>query len=460
MSRIKYFLPIIFSLYLILLCPGMAINPIRAQESSPDDTEIEVPDIPETSGEAPVEETPSEDAQIIEEEIHKGVLRGAYWWVDPEPGSIAGFADFGIDTVAFRFGKIGVGRITDPDGYTGPYPVWESGGDFEALAGFPTSLDYRPVIETDPSVWRTIPGQTLADWLGGVAAHAFEEASIEVTGIELRLPHGFAPESEVLQEFLSGYRASDPPGPVVIGLNPSFFSELSPSEINALVPLLDGVVVYFMDYDYSGLSPRITDKAWIDATVSQLQALEIPFTAVLPIYNVVLVYPVADRTIILGSIDLEILSASGDARNMGAAGTEFTITEPIEIRGSIISPGDKVRVLESLREIDLEEVITGIPVMAPVCYEIDLFRFPLVPGFDPPANTAVTAAGWIAGPSGGSDPRTAEQAEMEEMDQKHNQTQQIIMVITIGMMMFILMRMFSKGAAKKGGEGGGEGGSK
>jgi len=405
----------------------------------------------------------SESAEsTVSEEIRQGVVRGAYWWSDLDPGAIAGFVGFGIDTVAFRFGQARMERTAGI--------VWKSGGDFAKLKDLPSGVDFRPVIETDASAWSGSRG-ALADWIEGEVMSGFDSAGIEINALEIRLPDRDAPDVRVLADFLGQLKAgrqaeAGEERQVLIGVNPSFFARMSSAEIEEIKPVLDGIVVYFMDYDYTSASPRITDRAWIDSTIAGLQEMGIPFIVVLPIYNRALVYREGESEVsaILPAIDLEALGKASDVKQMGTAGSEFRIVRAIDIPGAAISVGDRVRVLESLKEVDLKDLTVALPEMAPLCREIDLFRFPLVPGFDPEASRAISAAGWIASPSEQAPGGGVPEAEKKQLDQQHNQFQQIIMVVTLAMMMFVLMRMFSKGAGKPaegaGGKGGGKGGGK
>ncbi len=430
----------------VLACVSLAASLVRAQETTAS-----------AGGNEALGAAGGESAEsTVSEEISQGVVRGAYWWSDLDPAAIAGFVDFGVDTVAFRFGQVRMERTAGI--------VWKSGGDFAKLKDLPSGADYRPVIETDASAWSGSRG-ALADWIVGELIPGFDSSGIEVNTLEIRLPDRDAPDVRTLADFLvrlkAGRQAQAGEGrQVLIGVSPSFFANMSSAQIEEIKPVLDGIVVYFMDYDYTSASPRITDRAWIDSNIAGLQEMGIPFTAVLPIYNRALVYRGGESEVsaILPAIDLEALGKASDVKQMGTAGSEFRIVREIDIPGAAISVGDRVRVLESLKEVDLKDLTGALPEMAPLCQEIDLFRFPLVPGFDPEASRAIGAAGWIASVSdseGG-----VPEAEKKQLDQQHNQFQQIIMIVTLAMMMFVLMRMFSKGAGKPAEGAGGKGGGK
>jgi hypothetical protein len=144
-----------------------------------------------------------------------------------------------------------------------------------------------------------------------------------------------------------------------------------------------------------------------------------------------------------------------DIRQMGTAGTEYTILNPEGLGIPGIQAADRIRVLESTREIDPAELINDLPALAKNCTEVSLFRFPLVPTFDPSPSDVMKAVGWTSGPMIATE-ETVTENEKEELDKKYNNTQQIIFMIALAMMTVILMRMFSKGAAGAKGGGGGE----
>jgi len=414
-------------------------------------------DEPEAAGQPEAVQSPTEGEQPEGSEVRAGAAKGAYWWAEVDPASLAAFAEFGIDVVAFRFGRAARGEARmGGDGSAGAAAgvTWASGGDFAALASLPPSLGYRLVIESEADLWRGGRESMLAEWLTQSVAPQAVQAQANVRGMEILLPGTLAesestPGVEVLGSILQELRDSSPPIPIEIGLNAAFLGELSPQETEDLVRLVDGLVVYFADYDFDSMSPRITDRPWIDATSAELTRLGVAFTAVFPVYNRALRYPGGGsrRAEVLAAVDLEALRASSDVRPMGAAGTEYVLTSELGIPGARVSVGDRIRVLESLKEVDLEGLISELPGMAPDCREIDLFRFPLVPGFDPTPGEVLTAAGWLARP-----PETAAdigELEKEQLDQKHGQAQQMIWMVTLALMMVVLMRMFSRGAGQQ-----------
>jgi len=386
-------------------------------------------------------------------ELSEGVLQGIYWWTDPDPAAMMTLVNFGVDSIAFRLGRVTVSRSQG----NLPMIAWLDGGNYESLSDLPTGIEYRPVIETDESVWTGNGPQLLAAFVTAEVIPGIESFIPGAGSIEIKLPDesGSGPgrvSYTALETFLAVTLPMDAPRrdtELLIGIQPSFLAGVSRADLQALSAIMDGVVVYFTDYDYSGISPRITDRQWIDATSAELEALGLPFVAVIPIYNRALAYrgTSAGGPIVLPAVDIQTLAESSEIRHMGAAGTEYTLTSDLEVAGTVFSPGDTVRILESLQEVSPGDLMVEIPAMAPSCTEIDLFRLPLVPGFDPPPMVAFEAAGWV---SGGrvTDEIDPFEAEKGEMDQKHNQFQQIIMFVTLGLMMFVLMRMFSKGAAK------------
>ncbi len=389
-----------------------------------------------------------EGAEVPESEdgLSEGILKGAYWWTDINPVAISALADFGIDAVAIRLGKLSA--AVDQPGL-----ALENAQDISALSDLPASLRFRLVIETDETVWREGNRQALPEWLSSDAAEMVESAGIDVMSIEVLLPSSDdatrnTPSVDTLAAFLEDLEASEIDIPVEVGMNAGYFAGLSPLDNERLARIAEGVVVYFMDYDYSSVSPRITDRAWIDATSAELARVGIPFTVVLPVFNRAILYEQTSAGgTVLPAVDLASLISGSDVRPMGSAGTEYVITQPVESMGAALSEGDRIRVIESLREIDLGSLIDGLPRMAPNCREIDLYRFPLVPGFDPAANEVLTAAGWLGSPATVASDEL--DLEKEKLDSKHGQAQQIIWMITLALMLVVLMRMFSKGAGQQ-----------
>jgi len=407
------------------------INPAFAQDEISDENTGEIESVID-------EETVSEET---EEDV--GLRKGAYWWQEPDPNAIAGFVDFGVDIVAFRLGKIGVGQSSDDRGNTINVPVWESSVNFNTLDSLPTSLKYRPVVVANREVWTDVAPSDFAAWISTEVIEKFGE--LPVDSLEIKVSEETIPDYSILGDYFGELGSIAGDLEIFAGI-PAIVLD---TRASILIDSVDGFVVYFNDYDYTGLIPRITDNAWISTTSSILQNLGVTFTVVLPIYNQA-VYMPADGNdwTRLPAVDVALISASSDAIDMGAAGIEFVLTEPVSVGNVELGINDKLRILSSTEEINIRELHDSLPELAPGIREIDLFRFPLVPGFDPPSQVAVEKAGWISGRLIGGG-MTADQAVKEELDQKHNQTQQIIMIITVGMMMVILMRMFSKGGAGK-----------
>ncbi len=436
MTHWKSVLKQIITLILVPLLVGAFAVPASAQDES-------------------VDESPDAATEPVEtEELIEGTSQGVYWWAEPDPAAIAGLVDFGVDTVALRLGRVGHITTTSEDGTRVTVPVWDTGEPAFEFEGLPSVLDYRLVVELGTDIWDEVTPDAIAGWLVENIDQPLINTPITVKNIELKLADDigvddFTSVDGLLRELLAA-RTAETDLPIVLGINPSFLVQTSRASLESIAAMVDGVVVYFMDYDYTGISPRITDRPWIDATSSELQSMGIEFTAVLPVYNRALAYRggSAGGPMVLPAIDLNALSQVSDVQQMGVAGTEFTIRDEIEVPGTVLAPGDRIRVLESIREISIGELIDSIPETAPNCREIDLFRFPLVPGFDPPAAEVVADAGWVGRISEAAevDP---EEAEREEMDKKYNQTQQIIMIVTLALMMFVMMRMFNKGAGRK-----------
>jgi hypothetical protein len=447
---------IFFAAIILLICAG-GYMPADAQDSQVSTS---------VSGEEQsTVATPGEDESAAEE-VSEGISRGVYWWADPDPVAIASLMNFGVDTVAFRIGKVTLGLSEGEEGAT--IIRWEEGGDFSKFAGLPDGLDYRPVLETEPEVWTGEGPSLLARFIMEEFIPDANLINEGVRSIEVKLPSGdnsaVSPGFPELEAFLAPtlpFESHERDIQIFLGFRPALISTISADELRILSGMIQGVVVYFTDYDYLGISPRITDRQWIDATSAELESLGMPFIAVLPVYNRALVYSSSapGSPTVLPAIDIQKISESSEARQMGAAGTEYTVTSAVSIEGAVISAGDKVRVLRSLNEIDPAVVIEELPAMARSCKGIDLFRFPLVPGFDATPSEVFQAMGWISGGGTVAEETDPLEAEKTELDQKHNQVQQIIMFVTLGLMMFVLMRMFSKGAGDtKGGGGGGAAG--
>ena len=396
--------------------------------------------------------------QAVEEEqsaVQEGIAKGVYWWADIDPAAIASFTDFGVDVVAIRYGELGVAG--DPQRFPAPSLEWRTSSEPEIIASLAPSLRYRLVIDTDSSVWRTPGLYNRSIWLAGALAPALQQTNITIDSIEIRLPSGTGagPDPATLAAFLDEISTTDFGVPVVTGVNAAYFGTISPADLEAMASAVTGLVVYFTDYDYFSITPQITSRAWIDGTSAELERLGIPFTAVFPVYNRAIAFTDSGGGVVLGAVDILTLRDMSDIREMGTAGTEFVINQQVDLPTGMLDVGDRVRVLKSLSEIDLEALLDEFPNIAPNCGEIDLFRFPMVPHFDPSASEVLAEAGWM-GSTAIQEEISPEDAEKEELDAKHNQTQQIIMIVTLGLMMVVMMRMFSKGGAKQGGDAGGK----
>jgi hypothetical protein len=408
-----------------------------------------------TEGESEAESATQEETAVPQREAkvsREGPLRGAYWWAEPDAGALAAFGDFGVDTVAFRLGRLEYVRATSAGASTGTIG-WRDRADSAVLAELSPSLSYRPVIETDSDFWRKVAPDDVVSFLSENVASLLGEESVKLGSVELRLPD--AMDANELESFLMKVKDAELPMEVEIGVDPSLIGSLGRARLESLAPMIDGVVIYFLDYDLGGLSPRIADRAWISEVCVEISSLGIPFTAVLPTYNRAIRFPARSGAPaeILPAIDLAGLSEVSEERRMGAAGTEYTVVGPVSDSLSPLGVGDRIRVLESLEELDLQNLTSELPSIAPLCREIDLFRFPLVPGFDPDPTEVLGAAGWARGPSEETvDPLAAAR---KELDQKYNKGQQFILMLTIGFMVILLMRMFARGQPAKGGGGGG-----
>ncbi len=398
------------------------------------------------------------------ESSEEGLVQGAYWWAEPEDTSIAALLDFGLDVVAFRLGRVDymspdADRTREsPGGLMGF--AWADGGDVEALDDLPLGLEYRPVVEIKQSFMCSNEFVTLLrnffDYQ--MLSHLSQEPS-SIRRFEIRLvdSEGSPLVVEPIANIISGLKGSGEDIQIELGIDASVIVQTSSEDMEVLASAVDGLVVYFLDYDLTGPAPRITDRAWIDSTCALLQSYGMPFTAVVPVYNRALLYREGESTpsMVLPAVDIEMLLEISDVREMGSAGTEYTIIEAETVPDVPIGVGDRVRILESLSEIDLDELMQELPEVAPLCREIDLFRFPLIPGFDPEANTALTAAGFIASPvSQADDP---DEAERRELDSKYNKMNQYIWMFALAMMLVMMMRIFRK-TREDGGEG--KGGSK
>ncbi|MCK4720018.1 hypothetical protein KAU08_05145 [bacterium] len=419
-------------------CIHAFLSPLYAQDEVPVET-VESPGPTDAENGLSEESTPPE--------ISEGISHGAYWWAEIDPVAIQAFHDFGVDTISIRLGKLGI----NPGRQQGVF--WVDGGNYDELATLPMSLSYRLVIETGDEFWPYYTNQKLANWIESELIPNFSHLSVEIQSLEVKI--NTHPDNDVL-DFIEGAKDVSPDFEIDLGFNAIEIGTVPGSWFREAGSFVDGLVVYFINDTFEGIMPKIIDRSWVDYTIGELNTLGVPFTTVFPIYNKSILFQAANPGdgLEIPPIDLDLLADFGVARQLGAAGIEITLTRDYNAGEISFLEGDKIRILESLKEIDLKEVIQDLPSAAPNLNEIALFRFPLIPGFDPTANRALTEAGWLAGSRESSfDPV---EAEKEQLDEKHNQGSQVIMMITLGLMMFLLMRMMSRGKAKEGGEGGGK----
>ena len=125
-----------------------------------------------------------------------------------------------------------------------------------------------------------------------------------------------------------------------------------------------------------------------------------------------------------------------------------------------VKAGDRVLVLESLKQLDIKKLFEELPSLAPKLAEVDLFRFPLVPGFDPPPGEVMAQVGW----TGQAPPvaPTGAPANGKSPDrQKYDKGQQFIMIATFVLMFLLMLRLMGKGQkGKTAGGGTGDAGGK
>jgi hypothetical protein len=412
----------------------------------------------DTPSTAPGEQTGTQPAPGVGAEIKQGVGHGVYWWVEPDAAAIGSLADFGVDTVSFRLGKITYGQDGGQD-FQGVAPkqvAWQIDPDMARFQKLPQNLAYSFVIESDAAFWRDAPPVDLIAFLTNTVLPSLAQAGVTAKSIEIKMNGSIGASLPRITEFLTSVENGGLPVPVVLGLEPRAVDELTTGSVNPATFLKNGLTVYFLDYNYTGNSPRITDRAWIDATSSKINSMGIPFTVVLPVYNRALVYSKGSdgSPKLLPAIDLVKLAAASDARAMGAAGSEYVIKTPIENAGTSLVPGDRVLVVDSLKQLDIGKVMEEIPALAPKCVEIALFRFPMVPNFDPAPLDVFKSTGWIAPPpvEKAAEPNLVDK---KALDQKYNKGQQFIMITTFALMAFLLMRVMSRAKQGEGTGGGG-----
>ncbi|MFH1676910.1 MAG: hypothetical protein ABIC40_07780, partial [bacterium] len=312
----------------------------------------------------PASDKPSETSKANEE-----MGKGIYWWADIDPSAIGAFPDFGIYNVAFRLGSLGV--LSKPSAETGlPAVGWKDGGDFPKIATLPGGIRYRPVIETEASFWEKANPDSIVAFIKDTVLPGLKGSGIQFESIEIKLPEikaGWANSkvSTGLETALKGMGEASDGTKVLVGVEPEIFSKIPWEQLTSIASGIDGFVVYFQDYDYSGLSPKITDRAWIDASLSEANRLGKPLTAVLPIYNRALYYP-ADRKSemkIIPALDISRLAKISEVRSMGAAGTEYIVRETGE--DFPFKPGDRIRIVESIKEVDTPKFMTDVRKIAP-----------------------------------------------------------------------------------------------
>lgn len=443
MNRKNYY--VLFSLLAVSLAVALAASlasPLFAQDESPAEDES----ISSIEPDEAVEE-------LDQVEIPEGITHGVYYWADPDPAAIQAFLDFGIDTVSIRIGTpVLMNRSPEGDAIFS----WQDDIDFGQYTNLPQSLKYRFVVEIDPEFIERYEQGNFIAWLINDLTRNLGEIPENLTSVEIRFTEISDPEVVMSLMEDASYHAVD--FDIELGFNEIYISELPEGWFEQMASHVDGFVVYFINTDFAGPRPKITDRSWIDYTIGELELFEIPYTAVLPVFNKAILFPIDSpgEAVEIPPFDLEGMGMFGDAEQRGAAGIEFTMGEDLNIGGFNFYEGDTIRILKSLEEIELKKAIEEIPLTTQYLREIALFRFPLVPGFDPSANQALTDAGWLASSSEGLFDQL--EAEKEGLDQKQGKGSQIIMMITLGLMMFLIMRMMSKGKGDAAGSKGGDGG--
>jgi hypothetical protein len=438
MNRKNIIIPVInFAIAAILVLISAMAFPVSAQDENPSQEST-------AASESAVQPEGATDSQ--QAEIAEGIEHGAYFWADIDPVAIQALLQFGIGKVSIRLGKPDVNSISTvtENGQNNLATFsWKDGGDFSSIQNLPPSLLYRLVVEIDSDFLRKYNGGNFIEWLVGEINNGFVEIPENIKSVEIYFPE--ISDSEKVASLMQGAGSFSADFDIELGFDGIQVSSLQGSWFQEVGANTGGFVVYFINSDFKGLAPKIADRSWIDYTIGGLESFGIPYTAVLPIYNKAILFPAdnPDEPFEIPPFDLEEMNIFGTPRQLGAAGIEYTINEDLNIGGFIFSAGDKIRILESLKEYDLKQAIEQIPTTAPNLKEISLFRFPLVPGFDPSANQALTSAGWLA--VSGEAPFDPTEAGKDELDQKQDKGSQVIMMVTLGLMMFLIMRMMSKG---------------
>ncbi|HDS30728.1 MAG TPA: hypothetical protein ENN67_06765, partial [Firmicutes bacterium] len=288
------------------------------------------------------------------------LLKGAYWWAEIDPASVAALLDFGVDTVAFRYASVRPGLSAGRGQGNWDFPLeWVDGGTPPDITALPSGLRYRPVVEILTPAGQSGAGelirQTIGEFINDSIFSTVIASGIQVESVEFRLDSGIVNTGlpGLLNEFRQ-MKQSDSPFPIKLGINASSVDSLL-SFGSGLSESVDGIVLYLMDYDLHSSSPRITDRRWIDEICAQAQSYGIPMTVVLPVYNRAIVFETgASRASdVLPAVDIAMLESISELRHLGAAGTEYTIVQSTAGSGVPFTAGNKIRIIESLKDIDI-----------------------------------------------------------------------------------------------------------
>lgn len=381
----------------------------------------------------------------------QGTVRGIYWWAEPDPAALGSLGDFKIDVVAFR-----LGRLIFDSASSGI--AWKDGLDVSKLTGFPAEIRFRPIVETDARFWNAVTPDDVRSFFRTNIGPALQQAGMSLSAIEVKVDDDVSSVAAPLDQFLTSVQTDGLPAPVVLGAEANSLAGLPESGDGAPFRNIPGIVVYFTEQDMSGISPRIADRAWVDAASARLNALGTPFIIVVPVYSRALVYRGRGEPTVVPSIDREKLTAVSDVRAMGAAGTEYVLKS--DLADSPLKAGDRVLVLESLKQLDIKKLFEELPSLAPKLAEVDLFRFPLVPGFDPAPAEVLAQVGWT-GQAPAVAPTGAPANGKSPDKQKYDRGQQFIMIATFVLMFLLMLRLMGKGKhGKTAGGGTGDAGGK
>ena len=163
-------------------------------------------------------------------EVHQGLGRGAYWWSDMDVTGIAGLVESGVDTVAFRLGKLrNKPGQNNGQGVAGSTVAFETDVDFTKFANLPLSISYRPVIETDSAFWRDVNLSDLRSFLRQNVMPALLSAGITPAAIEIKLPRKTSPDFAKLAIFLNGEAQDNVP--ITLGVDPDIVVSFEVREI-------------------------------------------------------------------------------------------------------------------------------------------------------------------------------------------------------------------------------------